>query len=476
MAAAIYPVQVDASLDRPLSRWLWLVKWFLAIPHYVVLSLLWMAFTLLSAFAFFAILFTGRYPRSVFEFNVGVLRWTWRVHYYAFGALGTDRYPPFALRDVAGYPAHLEITYPSHLSRGLVLVKWWLLAIPHYIVVGLFLGGGTWAAWRADNHSFDWAPAGLIGLLVLVAAVVLMFTGRYPQQIFDFVLGMNRWVLRVAAYAGLMTDAYPPFRLDMGGQDPGGTLTVSGPSPLRSPTGSVAWQSKPMAAPPKPTSGWTAGRIGALVAGIALGVIALGLLGAGGVATWADHTQRDAAGYLTSGVHTFRTTSYALTSDAINLGTSADVVTPSDFFGTVRIRVTAAQPNTATFIGIAPRTEVGGYLAGTSHEVVTDWANDTATYLRVGSGAPNVPPTAVRIWAAKAFGIGTQTLTWAPQRGNWAVVVMNADGGPGVSVKADAGAAVPDLGGIGVGLLAGGVAFLAAGAVLITVPVVRASR
>jgi uncharacterized protein DUF4389 len=217
MFAPAYPVRVDGALDRQLSRWLWLVKWFLAIPHYVVLAFLWLAFAVLSVAAFFAILFTGRYPRAIFDFNVGVLRWTWRVQYYAYGALGTDRYPPFSLDDDPAYPARLLVEYPRQLSRGLVLVKWWLLAIPHYLIVGVFVGGTI-----ATVHF----GGGLVGLLVLIAAIVVAFTGSYPQPIFDFVLGMNRWVLRVAAYAALMTDRYPPFQLDMGGTDPGSTLTV----------------------------------------------------------------------------------------------------------------------------------------------------------------------------------------------------------------------------------------------------------
>ena len=235
MSAVTYPVHVDAQLDSKVSRWLWLFKWLLAIPHYVVLAFLWLAFVVLSVVAFFAILFTGRYPRSIFEFNVGVLRWQWRVSYYAYGALGTDRYPPFTLRDVPDYPAHLEVDYPERLSRGLVLVKWWLLAIPHYLVVGLFLGGAGYYIGNADDNS-RLVATGLIPLLAVVAGVVVLLTGRYPQPLFDLLLGLNRWVLRVAGYAALMTDTYPPFRLDQGGHEGGdGTLSVTSPSPTAHP-------------------------------------------------------------------------------------------------------------------------------------------------------------------------------------------------------------------------------------------------
>ena len=212
-----YPLRREGHLDAELSRWRWLVKWLLAIPHVVVLVFLWIAFVVLSVVAFFAILFTGRYPRSIFDFNVGVLRWTWRVSYYASSALGTDRYPPFTL-DAADYPATLDIDYPEHLSRGLVLVKSWLLAIPHLLIIGVFTA--TWT-FGSDNGGTGLVLAGgLLGLLVVVAALTLAFTGRYPTGLHDLIMGVNRWTYRVIAYVALMTDDYPPFRLDQGGNEP----------------------------------------------------------------------------------------------------------------------------------------------------------------------------------------------------------------------------------------------------------------
>ena len=147
------PVTVRAHLDEPLSRWLWLVKWLLAIPHFIILIFLWIGFVVVTVIAFFAILFTARYPRGLFDFNVGVMRWTWRVGYYTYDALGTDRYPPFSLADDPDYPARLDVRYPQSLSRGLVLVKWWLLAIPHYVIVAFFVGGAwTTTTWDADDR------------------------------------------------------------------------------------------------------------------------------------------------------------------------------------------------------------------------------------------------------------------------------------------------------------------------------------
>ncbi|MGH3727282.1 MAG: DUF4389 domain-containing protein [Micromonosporaceae bacterium] len=211
---------MEGHFDPTLSRWLWLVKWLLLIPHFVVLFFLWLGFAVLSIVAFFAILFTGRYPRGIFDFNVGVLRWSWRVAYYGYSALGTDRYPPFSLSEHVDYPAILHVDYPDHLSRGLVLVKWWLLALPHYLIVAVFVGT-SYVAYNEAGEQVQYGTPGLIGLLVFFAAIALLFTGRYPRTIFDFVLGLNRWALRVSAYAALMTDVYPPFRLDTGDDEPG---------------------------------------------------------------------------------------------------------------------------------------------------------------------------------------------------------------------------------------------------------------
>jgi Domain of unknown function (DUF4389) len=237
MSNSNYPLAVRARLDEPLSRWLWLVKWLLAIPHFIILIFLWIAFFFVAVIAFFAILFTGRYPRGLFDFNLGVLRWTWRVGYYTYDALGTDRYPPFTLDEVPDYPATLHLEYPAQLSRGLVLVKWWLLAIPHYLIVAIFTGNYSWG-WSHGGNGDTWngGPPGLIAVGVFFAAIALLFTSRYPRGLYDFVLGMNRWAFRVAAYASLMTDRYPPFRLEQGGDDPADAQLATQPAQPAPPT------------------------------------------------------------------------------------------------------------------------------------------------------------------------------------------------------------------------------------------------
>ncbi len=224
-----YPAVLAARLDEPLSRWLWLVKWLLAIPHLIVLAFLWVAFAVLTFVAWIAILVTGRYPRGIFDFNVGVLRWTWRVSYYGYGALGTDRYPPFSLGPEPDYPAIFDVPYPGETSRLLALVRW-VLAIPHLLIVGVFAGGGVYGVGQFGGWELGSASFSLIGLVTFVAAIALLVTARYPRGLYDFVMGLNRWVFRVAAYVALMTDEYPPLRFDGGADEQAGAPAKAVPA------------------------------------------------------------------------------------------------------------------------------------------------------------------------------------------------------------------------------------------------------
>ena len=470
-AAQAYPVRVDASLDAPLSRWLWLVKWVLVIPHYVVLAFLWAGFIVLSAVAMVAIVVTGRYPRAIFEFNVGVLRWTWRVQYYAIGAFGTDRYPPFTLAEDPSYPAHLEVDYPQRLSRGLALVKWWLLAIPQYIIVGLFTGSGLWFAWQYGEQDHSWAGLGLIGILAVIAAVVLLVTGRYPEQIFDFVLGMNRWVLRVAGYAGLMTDEYPPFRLDMGGHDPG-TLTLP-PAALQDvPAAADPPPANLPPAPPSAPGGWTGGRIVSVVAGAVLVLCSIGAV---------RRERRRAVGAGQPARRLRRSGHRHLQRPGLRDRQRADRAAPGH-----RRRVRPDRhgahprhPGQRDRPGVhrhRPGRPAARYLAGVDYATVRGAAGDHGTYTEHAGSAPAVPPRQAGIWTRYAAGPGTQTLTWAPRSGDWMVVAMNADGSRPVSLQVNVAATLPALPWIAAGLLIGGIIFLGGGVLLIAVPLRLASR
>ena len=195
------------------------MKWLLAIPHYIVLLVLWFVFSIVVFIAFFAVLFTGRYPKGLFEFNAGVLRWSWRVGFYSFSALGTDQYPPFTLRPGA-YPANLEIAYPEQLSRGLVLVKWWLLAIPHYLILGL-IGSGWWLGWWQPTSTAGASKAGSGSSACWCCSPACRCCSGVATRPAS---SPSSWAstggsIASIAYATLMTDQYPPFRLDQGGDD-----------------------------------------------------------------------------------------------------------------------------------------------------------------------------------------------------------------------------------------------------------------
>ena len=440
-AVPVYPVRVEGKLDGHISRWLWLVKWLLVIPHLIVLTVLWIVFVVLSVVAFFSILFTTRYPRSIFDFNLGILRWSWRVAFYSYSALGTDRYPPFSLGEEPDYPATLEVAYPEHLSRGLALVKWWLLAIPHYLIVGIFVSG-VYLTWQDGPPSF-----GLIAVLVLIAGFALLFTERYPKGIFDLVLGLNRWALRVAAYAGLMTDAYPPFRLDMGGSEP--AAIAMPPTPTGSGAISTATERRPLGP-------------GAIVASVIASIACLAGLGlalVGGTFVVVDQTSRDSDGYVMSPSDSFTSGSYAITTETVNVPIDGPDELARDLVGNVRIKSESAGP---VFIGIARESDVRRYLSAVSHDVIREVGDDTR-YSRKGTGRPATPPAEQGFWAASAAGAGSLALDWEVTEGDWVAVAMNEDGSPGVYADVRIGAELDDLGWIGGGLLAAGLVIIVLG-------------
>jgi uncharacterized protein DUF4389 len=190
------PVRVRSDIDAP-SRRLWLVKWcVLAVPHYPILIGLYLLYPLVTIAAGIAILFTGRYPRPLFDFNVGVLRWSWRLMNYRFPMNTTDKYPPFTLASVLDYPADLEVDYPESLTNRAVLLQRWLLGLPQIILC--------------------WSLEPFLQTLCVVNAVWLLCVGTINQGMFDLLMGIVRWRYRVAVYVSLMRDEYPPFRMDLG--------------------------------------------------------------------------------------------------------------------------------------------------------------------------------------------------------------------------------------------------------------------
>jgi Domain of unknown function (DUF4389) len=432
-----YPIRVEGHLERP-SRWSWLVKWLLGLPHAVVLAGLWLAFFASSVAAFVAVAVTGRYPRPLFDFNVGVMRWSWRVVFYAYGANGTDRYPPFTLADVPDYPARVHVAYPKHEHRGLALIGWWLAGVPQYLIAGMFVGGGLLGLWGGPGS------LGLIGLLVLVGAVLLLVHGTYPRSIFDLVLGLNRWVLRVVAYAALMSTEYPPFRIDAGEDD----LTAAIAMPSVGAT-TKAGEHSPMT--------WGPRRIAATVLTTLAALLGIAAIVAGGAALVFDQTQRNPSGYLTSGAAPYSTGTYALESDTYRAGTAAEWSLARGLLGTIRIHSISNHP---VFIGMAPANAANQYLENVAHAEAADLGAQSSDFQPHPGSAPAALPAAQHFWAARASGSGDQTLTWKVHRGSWRVIVMNANGTRDITSELSIGASFPHLQTIGIAALGAGLLIL----------------
>ena len=463
-----YPVRVRAHLEAPLSRWLWLVKWLLLVPHYVVLALLWVAFVAVTLIAYVAVLFTGRYPPALHSFNVGVLRWSWRVNYYGYEALGTDRYPPFTLAEIPDYPAGLTVDHPPRPPRWLPLVAW-LLAVPHLMIVAA-LTGGAWQIYRNGNATGT-VPLGVLSVGILIVAVSLLFTGRYPHGLYDLLVGIGRWALRVVAYVALLTDRYPPFRLDQGGTEPDGLpigpsdRATSDRAPSDRATSDTATLVGAVPSPEpavQPSAGArsgggtsVAGRVVALVAGVLLLLVGVGA-GIGGVAVLVLDSKRAADGYVTSPALDVASPTAAITGEGIHLQ-AGDVWTRnlSDLGG---VRITASHgAGSPLFLGVARQSDVDRWLAGTAHDQLVDVARRAQPRFDRAPGPVRDlgAPEQQTFWLSKASDTGTVVLDWKATNGDFAVVLANADGTRGVTGDVRVATQVPDLTPLGIGLLAG---------------------
>jgi uncharacterized protein DUF4389 len=189
------PLLVDVEAPVQIANWRPLVHWLLAIPQLILASVLRTVGQALTLISFFAILFTGRIPDGIYRFQAMQLRYNWRAVSYLFFL--REAYPPFTfemeLDDPGDDPAVLTLAEQGELNRWLPLVKW-LLLVPHFIALFVLV---------------------LVqGLVMFIAFFVVLFTGRWPEGMRSFVVGVNRWGFRVTAYLYLLYDEYPPFSLD----------------------------------------------------------------------------------------------------------------------------------------------------------------------------------------------------------------------------------------------------------------------
>ncbi len=188
-----YPVDLVGDYEERVSRFLWLIKWLLTIPHLIILAIVSIPTFLTLPVSWLAVVVLGRYPHLLWAYHAGLMRWAWRVNFYSYQAGNTDQYPPFSFESRSDYPADIDIEYPESSSRLTGCFRW-LLIIPHWVITGIL--------------------SNIVSILVLFALVIVLFTGRYPEGMFDIIMGMNRWIYRVNAYAWLLVDDYPPFSFD----------------------------------------------------------------------------------------------------------------------------------------------------------------------------------------------------------------------------------------------------------------------
>ena len=183
-----YPAGLEITYPSELNRWLPLIKWLLVIPHFIALFFVGIGAFFVAVYGFFAVLFTGRWPRGAFDYLVGTVRWVYRV--VAYFHLMTDAYPPFSLADDPDYPVRLNVDYPEQIANWRPLVQW-LLAIPYLFIAGVLY----------------W----LTGVLTIVAFFTVIFTKQIPRGVFELMVPGLRWNLRGNAYAYFMTERYPPL-------------------------------------------------------------------------------------------------------------------------------------------------------------------------------------------------------------------------------------------------------------------------
>ena len=189
--SASYPVSYDIDVPESLSRWLWLFKGFLLIPHMIILWFLGVASMFVLALSWLIIVITGRQPKSLWDFLLGVNRWSLRTNAYASHM--TDKYPPFSMSDEPTYPVRINAEFATIRSRLSVFFRWFML-IPQWIVV--------------------WFLSSVFWILMWINILIVIFSGKPHSEIFEFMIGMNRWMARVNLYGQLITDQYPPFSLE----------------------------------------------------------------------------------------------------------------------------------------------------------------------------------------------------------------------------------------------------------------------